>query len=268
MTNSMIPYSFTPGTKAKAQEVNANFIALAEKIDENNKNIVHDIDSSIISGQKTFTSPIYSTGVQSVTRGNLTVTNISDNKTTDAVISLNDSNVRTGSLRFTNGEGYTDTSLTSADETGDTIQSMGLRNTNGTAYGYAPTYTANYADTSTKIVTTAYMASHWTTTNATTESTASKARPAVVIQNYKNGTSWYRVWSDGWIEQGGLIGTNSNANQWLGFPRAFSNTNYVFVSAADGYNSKANIGITGKQTTGVVFDNEYSSNYNWYVCGY
>ncbi len=35
MTNSMIPYSFIPGTKAKANEVNANFIALADKIDAN-----------------------------------------------------------------------------------------------------------------------------------------------------------------------------------------------------------------------------------------
>ena len=35
MANSMIPYSFIPGTKAKASEVNANFIALADKIDTN-----------------------------------------------------------------------------------------------------------------------------------------------------------------------------------------------------------------------------------------
>lgn len=35
MTNSIIPYSFIPGTKAKAQEVNANFIALANQITEN-----------------------------------------------------------------------------------------------------------------------------------------------------------------------------------------------------------------------------------------
>lgn len=32
MTDSMIPYSFIPGTKAKASEVNANFIALANLI--------------------------------------------------------------------------------------------------------------------------------------------------------------------------------------------------------------------------------------------
>ena len=32
MTNSLIPYSFIPGTKAKASEINANFISLAEEI--------------------------------------------------------------------------------------------------------------------------------------------------------------------------------------------------------------------------------------------
>jgi hypothetical protein len=36
----MIPYSFVPGTKAKAAEVNANFIALAEQI-ENSRTIVN-----------------------------------------------------------------------------------------------------------------------------------------------------------------------------------------------------------------------------------
>ena len=44
MTNSMIPYSFIPGTKAKAGEVNANFIALANEITQNksiaNENIL------------------------------------------------------------------------------------------------------------------------------------------------------------------------------------------------------------------------------------
>ena len=35
MTNSMIPYSFIPGTKANAGEVNANFIALAETVATN-----------------------------------------------------------------------------------------------------------------------------------------------------------------------------------------------------------------------------------------
>lgn len=50
MTNSMIPYSFSPGTKARADEVNANFIALADKIDENKSaqsNDVKEINSAL-----------------------------------------------------------------------------------------------------------------------------------------------------------------------------------------------------------------------------
>ncbi len=50
MTNSMIPYSFSPGTKARADEVNANFIALADKIDENKlaqTNDVKEINSTL-----------------------------------------------------------------------------------------------------------------------------------------------------------------------------------------------------------------------------
>ncbi len=44
MTNSMIPYSFVPGTKAKADEVNANFIALAETIESNRLTSAGDIE--------------------------------------------------------------------------------------------------------------------------------------------------------------------------------------------------------------------------------
>ena len=43
MTNSMIPYSFSPGTKARADEVNANFVALADKIDENKLSQTNDV---------------------------------------------------------------------------------------------------------------------------------------------------------------------------------------------------------------------------------
>ena len=44
MANSMIPYSFIPGTKAKAGEVNANFIALADIIEANRQTASGDIE--------------------------------------------------------------------------------------------------------------------------------------------------------------------------------------------------------------------------------
>lgn len=268
MTNSMIPYSFTPGTKAKAQEVNANFNALADKIDENDSTALHYNTSATISGDMTFTKPIVSTGNYVVTQGNITIKNLANNASTDAIIVINgDTNQRCGSLRLQNGDKYNEITLTAAAENGD-ILSMGIRNTNGAGYAFCPTYTTNYADSSTKIVTTAFLTNRWTTSKATTTSSASKARPAVVIQNYVSGKNWYRIWSDGWIEQGGLINLGGDPNSTITFLKAFSNTNYTIVSAADGYNSTANLGITAKYTNKVVMDNSYQSDYNWYVCGY
>lgn len=45
MTDSMIPYSFIPGTKVKAGEVNANFVALADVIEQNRQTNANDIQS-------------------------------------------------------------------------------------------------------------------------------------------------------------------------------------------------------------------------------
>ena len=44
MTNSMIPHSFIPGTKAKASEVNENFISLANFIEQNKSSATADIE--------------------------------------------------------------------------------------------------------------------------------------------------------------------------------------------------------------------------------
>lgn len=44
MTDSMIPYSFVPGTKAKADEVNANFISLANFIEKNKMSAASDVE--------------------------------------------------------------------------------------------------------------------------------------------------------------------------------------------------------------------------------
>lgn len=43
MTDSMIPYSFVPGTKAKADEVNANFISLANFIEQHKVSVASNV---------------------------------------------------------------------------------------------------------------------------------------------------------------------------------------------------------------------------------
>lgn len=64
------------------------------------------------------------------------------------------------------------------------------------------------------------------TAAATTTSSASSATPAVVVENYINGTSWYRVWSDGWCEQGGQV--NQAQVEWttITLLKPYANTNY------------------------------------------
>ena len=238
------------------------------EISEAEAKYVHKSGDETISGTKTFTQRIISSKAMNVTVGNLTVTNLADGQSTDGVLAINsETNKRCGSLRLTNGSGYNDVSLTAANETGD-INQLGIRNTNGVSYGYAPTYTANYADNSTKIVTTAYMANHWTTTKATTSSTASKARPAVVIQNYVNGNSWYRVWSDGWIEQGGY---QSFSDYWtLTFLKPFTKTNYTFTSSSEGEDLNAVLGITSRtaKSIGGNSADKRTLTYNWRASGY
>lgn len=55
-----------------------------------------------------------------------------------------------------------------------------------------------------------------------------------VTGTYQNGASWYRVWSDGWCEQGGLLPSASSAQKvTVTFLKTFSNTNYnIFKNVA------------------------------------
>ena len=92
-----------------------------------------------------------------------------------------------------------------------------------------------------------------------------------VVENYVNGTSWYRVWSDGWVEQGGV---SSGATK-VTFLKAFSNANYTINVTRLG--SSENVpAVTSKTATDFKVEwKVYNQNYNtnttncsWYACGY
>lgn len=50
--------------------------------------------------------------------------------------------------------------------------------------------------------------------------------PPYVKEVWKSGTEWLRIFSDGWIEQGGLLKENGGT---VSFHKGFSNTNYTFL---------------------------------------
>ncbi len=251
--------------------------------------VMHKWGDETIYGNKTFNQPIVSTANGVLSTGNFIV-KTADGIGTDAVIAINsDTGIRCGSLRFQNGDGYNHAMLIAAAEDG-TSNSIILYNSNTTAYATCPTYTANYADSSVKIVTTQFLTNRWTTSRATTTSSASKARPAVVIQNYVNGTSWYRVWSDGWIEQGGRAQVVVSAASVypgtenvtvINLLKAFSNANYFtsftferYSSADQGRTDDTTALINAIATNSVTvfcFDgggNKYNTYLRWSACGY
>ena len=144
----------------------------------------------------------------------------------------------------------------------------------GNMFAQAPTYTGNYADNSNIIVTTAYMANHWVTAKATTTSSASKARPAVVVQNYLNGTSWYRVWSDGFIEQAGQVSMGGKNPYTVALLRKFStNTYYVSIQAGTRGTEQPHANQIETVFAPTTSNFKFVGNYNnmtvfWYACGY
>lgn len=79
-------------------------------------------------------------------------------------------------------------------------------------------------------------------TPATTTSTASSVTPAVVVENYVNGANWYRIWSDGWCEQGGFVASTGTdyQEQTVNFLKPMANVDYnVQITMYSNYSNTA-----------------------------
>ena len=87
-----------------------------------------------------------------------------------------------------------------------------------------------------------------------------------VIETYINGTSWYRIYKSGWIEQGGTCNLNSTVT----FVKPFATANYTIVtSTTSGYYE--NVYVRNQSTTSVAIGaSSYDANYRlvrWYATG-
>ena len=90
-----------------------------------------------------------------------------------------------------------------------------------------------------------------------------------------DGKSWYRKWSDGYIEQGGTFAAPSNVSNGdtLTFPCAFSNTKYSFVAFGDKTDANTSVDWfecykeSTNKTTSITLYTQYF-NLKWYACGY
>lgn len=101
-----------------------------------------------------------------------------------------------------------------------------------------------------------------------------------VVATWRSGANWYRKWSDGWIEQGGIktISSKSAAVQ-ITLNQAMANTNYIPLFSIDNSTgssaSTGQVGVYSKTTTSfyvrtILSDGSAVSSLNrsWYVAGW
>lgn len=98
-----------------------------------------------------------------------------------------------------------------------------------------------------------------------------------IVKNYVSGTSWYRIWADGFKEQGGRVaassGSNPNESKTISLAIAFSNTNYnvqslLAISAANAYAYGSQL-LSKSTSSMVIYQNNSSANgLEWRAAGY
>lgn len=99
-----------------------------------------------------------------------------------------------------------------------------------------------------------------------------------VVESYHNGTDWYRIYSDGWIEQGGRFYNNADVVNTISFLKPFKNTDYSLL-INHGVSGKYETSIGGRHTDeawGYTTTNFQAQTYNavglnwivWSACGY
>lgn len=95
---------------------------------------------------------------------------------------------------------------------------------------------------------------------------------AYITKTWSNGTSWYRKYSDGWIEQGGEYTKERATNITVTFPVAFKDTNYTISTSQYSRLTSSEAAVcdfTGKTNTGFVHNYaSWGSKVGWYACGY
>lgn len=86
-----------------------------------------------------------------------------------------------------------------------------------------------------------------------------------IIETYRNGTSWYRIWSDDWVEQGGFSGT---ATVTLLVPMNDSNYNLLTGSYRTAATSGSEYHITLPTATSFKMNCDSGNTRWWKVSGY
>lgn len=103
-----------------------------------------------------------------------------------------------------------------------------------------------------------------------------------MVSSFCDGRLWWNWYSDGWLEQGGYIGNDTNSAVWKVqiLPRAYKDLNYTVILGDTNLTNNANSRITKvvRDTSRTnsqfclagPFDNKVNNDYwsYWSTCGY
>ena len=107
--------------------------------------------------------------------------------------------------------------------------------------------------------------------NAVENSKVDKAGNAWVVETYRNGTEWYRVWSDGWLEQGGYgVTSGSGKKKDIVLLKPYIDAAYTITSANLGGTHQYEYDdawVSDKTSTSFCFNRWGAYAFNWYACG-
>lgn len=100
---------------------------------------------------------------------------------------------------------------------------------------------------------------------------------ATVVETYRNGTEWYRVWSDGWVEQGGQLhwaATRSPGYKIVTLYKVMVDTNYnTLIETIKGQGGTFGTSCCNHTTTAFTAftfghsDTDKSVGLIWFACG-
>lgn len=112
---------------------------------------------------------------------------------------------------------------------------------------------------------------------ADTDLTNVPASKGILQESYINGTSWYRVYSDGWCEQGGYyVPTSSAYNYTISLLKPYTNTDYCIYLTGQGiddrnyYQDAYSVFYQNKTVNSFKATHDISSTEPcyWRTCGY
>lgn len=93
-----------------------------------------------------------------------------------------------------------------------------------------------------------------------------------VTETYHSGLSWYRVWSDGWIEQGGRVYVNGSSTADINLLKPYSNQDYMVSISHSEAGTGGQSESYAQQTSATYFklgnccgNAQY---FTWSACGY